>query len=572
MNRGIKLPYSVSNFEDLVTQGYHYVDKTPYIEQLENRPQKYFFFLRPRRFGKSLFISILHYYYGLEYKDKFQKLFGRYYIGQNPTPMASQYMVLKFEFTKITTDSKESTYQGFLERVKAGAKRFFDAYTSIFSASEQKTTLQKNVPADIMEELITLMLRKAPEQKLYILIDEYDHFANQLIAFQLENFKDFVSKDGFVRKFYEAIKEGTQLGVVDRLFATGITPITLDSMTSGFNIGTNLSLDLNMTELMGFTEDTVKELFELASPDKREKVTELLPLMKDWYDGYLFNDDAQNKLFNPNMVLYFLSYYQMYEKVPKEMLDVNISSDYHKVRRLMMVATPKENHETLGKIIEAEELEGLITQEFSFARLFTQHDFMSLLFYNGFLTIDYALGNIIYFRVPNYVIQKLYFDYFREILQENSQVSVNTGLITSAIASMAFKGSPQAFFDLVHTTLHQLANRDYQKFDEKYVKVIMITYMMLTNTFFMESERETPAGYLDLSFLESPNIPIQHQYIFELKYLKKEDAKQLKTKQKEAKKQLLEYVNDSAKFKKMNNLQAWTVVVVKDELTVERVK
>jgi len=572
MNQGIKLSYSISNFKDLVVQGYYYVDKTPYIEQLENMAKKYFFFLRPRRFGKSLFISMLHHYYGIEHKDKFQELFGPYYIGKNHTPMASQYMVLKFEFTKITTNSKNSTYQGFLERVKTGTKRFFDAYPSVFSATEQKNTLQKNIPADIMEELITLMMRKASNHKLYILIDEYDHFANELIAFQLENFKDFVSKDGFVRKFYEAIKEGTQLGVVDRLFATGITPITLDSMTSGFNIATNLSLDLNMTELMGFTEEVVKELFELAIPNKKEQLEEMLPLMKDWYNGYKFNDDAANKLFNPNMVLYFISYYQTYGKLPKEMLDTNIASDYHKVRRLMLVATPKENHETLDKIIEEGELEGLITRQFSFAKMFTQHDFMSLLFYNGFLTIDYALGNIIYFRVPNYVIQKLYFDYFREILQENKLVDVNTGLITSAIASMAFKGSPQAFFDLTHKTLHQLANRDYQKFDEKYVKIIMITYMMLTNTFFMQSERETPAGYLDLSFLESPNIPIQHQYIFELKYLKKENAKQLKAKQKEAKKQLLEYVEESAKLKKMDNLQAWTVVVAKDELTVERVK
>ncbi|MFK7908757.1 MAG: AAA family ATPase, partial [Chitinophagales bacterium] len=185
MNQGIKLPYSVSNFEDLVKNGYHYVDKTHYVEVLENMGERYFFYLRPRRFGKSLFISMLHHYYGLEYKDQFQELFGEYYIGQHPTPMASQYMVLEFEFTKITTVSEESTYNGFLERVRTGTKRFFAAYPNVFSVTEQKETLQKKVPADIMEEIVTLMLRKAPNRKLYVMIDEYDHFANELIAFRM---------------------------------------------------------------------------------------------------------------------------------------------------------------------------------------------------------------------------------------------------------------------------------------------------------------------------------------------------------------------------------------------------
>ena len=189
-----------------------------------------------------------------------------------------------------------------------------------------------------------------------------------------------------------------------------------------------------------------------------------------------------------------------------------------------------------------------------------------------FLTIDYEKGNLIFFKVPNYVIQKLYFDYFREILQQKQDVKMNVDVIGDAVFEMAYKGSPKAFFEVIHSILHQLANRDYQRFDEKYIKLIMITTMMLTETFHVDSERETPAGYLDLSFIERSNVPIDHQYLFELKYLKKEDAKQLKSKQKEAKKQLLEYIEDSSKFRDLNNLQAWTVVVIKDELTAERVK
>ncbi len=574
MNTPIKLPYGISNFEDLVTQGYYYVDKTDYIEKLEALPDKIFFFLRPRRFGKSLFISMLHHYYGLEHKDKFQDFFGTYYIGQNPTPLANEYLVVRFEFTQINTDSKETTLEGFLETIRNGIREFGLAYPQFFTPKEIERINKKTYPAFLMSSLILLIKEKAPQHKLYILVDEYDHFANQLIAFHLENFKDIVSRAGFMRKFYEAIKEGTALGVVDRFFSTGVTPITLDSMTSGFNIATPLTRDFFFAEMMGFTEDKVRELFRLVSPKEAGKVEEMIPVMKEWYNGYKFHEDVEytHTLYNPNMVLYFLKYYQRHRKVPVVLLDGNIASDYYKVRKLLTVETPEKNYATLRKILEGEQVRGRITAQFSFERMFTQYDFLSLLYYNGFLTIDYEKGNLIFFKVPNYVIQKLYFDYFLEILQQKQEVKMNVDVIEDAIFEMAFKGSPQAFFEVIHNILHQLANRDYQRFDEKYVKLIMITTMMLTETFHVDSERETPAGYLDLSFIERPNVPVDHQYLFELKYLKKENAKKLKSKQNEAKKHLFEYIEESQKFKFMKNLQAWTVVVIKDELTVERIK
>ncbi|MEZ4887256.1 MAG: AAA family ATPase [Chitinophagales bacterium] len=571
MNQGIKLPHSISNFEDLVTQDYYYVDKTHYIELLENTDKKYLFYLRPRRFGKSLFISILQHYYGLEYKDKFQQLFGNYYIGQHPTSTANQYMVIDFEFTKITVKTTENTEKGFLERVKAGVERFFNTYSSFFSVTEIKETLRKNVASDVMEKVVTLMLKNAPDKKLYVLIDEYDHFANELIAFQLEEFKKVVSEDGYVRKFYEAIKEGTKQGVVDRFFATGITPITLDSMTSGFNIATDLSLDLNMAEMMGFKEEVVKELFELSNPSRKEDTDKVLPLMKEWYNGYLFNEDAPNKLYNPNMVLYYLSAYQTYGKSPDEMLDTNISSDYSKVRRLLTVETPDENYESLKEIVREKKVRGSITAQFTFARKFTQDDFLSLLFYQGFLTIESKWAKEVTFRVPNYVVQELYIKYFWELLEERDGIKMKVGKIRDAVREMALKGNPHPFFQLVHEVLHQLANRDYQNFDEKYVKLIIMAQMMMTDAYYIESERETPAGYLDVSLLQRPNVPINHQYIFELKYLKKENAKRCNAEQKAAKKQLLDYIADSEKLQDLSNLQAWTVVVIKDELKVERV-
>lgn len=567
----IKLPYSVSNFNNLIEQGYYYVDKTPYIESLEKHPKKYFFYLRPRRFGKSLFISILQYYYGLEFKDKFQKLFGKYYIGQHPTPLANQYLVLLFEFTKIDTRTYESTFKGFLKIVQDGIERFGNSYQQFFTQQEIKNIIKGDFPAKLMSSLITLILKKTPNLKLYILVDEYDHFANELLAFRQSDFDEAVSKQGFVRKFYEAIKEGTHLDVVDRFFGTGVTPITLDSMTSGFNIATNLSSDLNRVELMGFTEQTVKQLFELSMPIQKKDIEKVLPILEEWYDGYKFNHEAENHLYNPNMVLYYLSHYQEYGRSPEEMLDTNIASDYHKVRRLIMIETPKANQKTLEKIILERTVRGRLNQQFSFAKKFRSNDFISLLFYHGFLTIDRKLSTWIFFKIPNYVIQKLYYDYFLELMEDRKHVNMQVEAMEDAVFEMAFKGNPHPFFDIIHNILHQLADKDYQRFDEKYVKIIMFTSLIHSEAYYVESERETPDGYLDLTLMSRPTVPVEHQYIFELKYVKKENEKQWKAKEEKAEKQLLDYIEASQRLKDLKNLQAWTVVVVKDDVKRKRI-
>ncbi|MGB1243335.1 MAG: PD-(D/E)XK nuclease domain-containing protein, partial [Chitinophagales bacterium] len=256
---------------------------------------------------------------------------------------------------------------------------------------------------------------------------------------------------------------------------------------------------------------------------------------------------------------------------PKKMLDINISSDYSKVKRLLTVETPDENYESLKELIRERQIKGGITDQFTFARNFTQDDFLSLLFYQGFLTIEDEWAGVFTFRVPNYMVQELYIKYFWELLEEKNDIQMKVGKIREAVREMALKGNPHPFFQLVHEVLHQLSNRDYQNFDEKYVKLLMMAQLMMTDAYYIESERETPAGYLDLSLLQRPNVPINHQYIFELKYLKKENAKRCNTEQKTARKQLLGYIADSKKLKNLSNLQAWTIVIIKDELKVERV-
>ena len=249
----MKLPYGISNFARLIEDGYAYVDKTRYIEQLENEPAPYIFFLRPRRFGKSLFVSMLSYYYGLEHQERFDALFGSYAIGAHPTPRANTYHVLDFEFSRIDTSTPEHTQKSFLQNVLAGVSEFEQRYDK---------TCQNYTDCDNPAEVLKAFFVTHRDKKIYLLIDEYDHFANEILSFHFEHFSDIISRNGFVRKFYETIKAATGKGIVDRLFVTGVTPITLDSLTSGFNIAQNLSTRKATNAIMGFTEQEVVGLME----------------------------------------------------------------------------------------------------------------------------------------------------------------------------------------------------------------------------------------------------------------------------------------------------------------------
>ena len=299
----IRIPYGISNFETLVSENYHYVDRTPYISKLEALGERYLFLVRPRRFGKSLFVSTLHYYYGLEHKDKFQQLFGKYYIGQYPTPSANSYLVLSLSFSSIHTDTAETTYRDFLRNIQFGVQTLMSKFPEWFDLTSISQVAELDSPSSVIQHLIKVIKTKDIPAKLYILIDEYDHFANELLAFDFSNFKNIVSKNGYVRKFYEALKEGTHLGIIDRMFITGVTPITLDSLTSGFNISAKLTTDIRFNELFGFTEEEVVavlkgiNLTESAIPATMQELT-------FWYNGYLFNKRAKSRIYNPDMIFY----------------------------------------------------------------------------------------------------------------------------------------------------------------------------------------------------------------------------------------------------------------------------
>ena len=514
-----------------------------YLEKMERKHSQYHFFLRPRRFGKSLAVSVMEYYYGIEHKADFDLLFGKYYIGQNPTPLANSYLVLKFDFSGILTSDIQSIAQGFTSKVRSGIESMMGVYRSYFDEKDRGALTYLQTPNEMLDKLFTLIESKNIPEKIFLLIDEYDHFTNEIIAFNFDNFQNIVSRNGIVRKFFEVVKTGTQSGIIDRIFITGVSPVTLDSLTSGFNIGDNLSLDLPMHDFMGFTEEETARFLSLAGiPDADLDAT--LADLRSWYNGYLFNEDAQNRLYNPDMVLYFVKEYDTLKRYPRTLLDTNISSDYGKIRRMFSVGNESGNYEVLEGIIRDGTVSAAITRQFSFEKTWTRDDFISLIFYMGLLTIEKAIFTRLTFRVPNHVIWELYFRYFQEILLTCSNLSADDLMVLDKMVELASNNNIHPLIETLETVLQRLSNRDARNFDEKYVKVALLALLVPTGVYSIFSEYAIGQEYADIvMFRRPPILEPKHQYVLELKYLKKSEAKNLGAAAEEGRRQLRRYLD-----------------------------
>jgi Predicted AAA-ATPase len=470
----IRIPYGKSDYRTLVEKKYFYEDRTSYIETLEDWDSTYLIYLRPRRFGKSLLLSTLHYYYGLQHQSAFETLFGHTFIGKNPTPEANKYMVLHFDFSSIDTSTETGVYDGFLSNVLKGVEVFLSNYDTLFTTKQTQTILSKKDPNEIVKSLFAYHAINKITPKIYVLVDEYDHFANELISFNFTHFSDIVTKNGYVRKFYEAIKMATSEGIVERIFMTGVSPITVDSLTSGFNIASNISLTPTFHQMVGFDEKEVEGI--LAGVEMpAEEVPATLNDMRLWYDGYLFSTDAPKHLYNPNMVLYFASAYKTTKAYPQDMLDPNIVSDYSKIKQIFNIQSSQNQYiDVLEALLEQGEVTATLTTQYSFERGFTKNDLISLLFYMGFLTIMGKKLGAHTFSFPNYVIKKLYSDYFFNSILEKAHLPIDNEPVNSAIREMAETGNPQAFFEQVNLILKYFSTRDKAHFNENTLKATII--------------------------------------------------------------------------------------------------
>ena len=530
-----RLSYGNSNFFSLRTENYAYVDKTLYIEMLENEGNKNQFFIRPRKFGKSLFFSMLSCYYDMLRTDSFQELFGDLYIGKNPTPRKNSYAVMEFNFSGLDTGNPEKFVNSFNGKVQILVQRFLKKYESVF---EQSDVLIGNIERNqngVASLEIAFSAAMAANVKIFVIIDEYDHFANDLIAMGVKSvYKKMVQANGVVRDFYETLKIGTS-AVVDRIFITGISPVMLDDLTSGFNIAANLTIEERYNNMLGFTRQEVDWLLKETGVNEDFINVD----MDRYYNGYLFHENATERVFNPSMILYFFDQIINTRQAPKNIIDDNLKMDYGRLQRLT------QNEANRDKLLQIVKDDGIVTKiqsKFSIDQLNHDKYFISLLFYMGLLTIEKSVLGNVRLCIPNYSIKTVLWEYLMESVQVNAGFAINTTELDESIAALALDGQVKPFVDyIVGNIFNKLSNRDLQNFDEKYIKIMILSCLFQSNVYIPISELETNNGYVDVFLNRSPLLPeVKYEWLFELKYIRSSD-KSLDAYRAEAEKQLLGY-------------------------------
>ena len=558
----LKMPYGISNYEKIINDGYYYVDKTMYIEKLENLPETNIMFLRPRKFGKTLFTSVLENYYDKNKKESFEKLYGNTYIGKNPTKLKNSYCILRFNFSGINTENEETTMKGFKEKVTISIEGFTKKYGIEFYINPEQTV------EGMTRSLIEAFKIQKPQEKIYIIIDEYDHFANELLGFNTEQFRNLVSKNGKVRKWYEILKEGTET-VVDRIFITGVAPITLDSLTSGFNIGTDITQDEEFNEMIGFTEEELKEILKNQEISLKEQ-EKIIPIMKENYDGYKFCLKAKNQIYNSNMCLYFLSRYIRLGEIPDKLIDTNIASDYSKIGKMLDLCKGENRLEILRKTVQGEPIVNTIIEKFNPAKEFTENDMISMLYYLGYLTISGELVGIPELTIPNKVMKEIYADYFMQMMDKEAEFRIDNNANQEILIQLAKEGRIDKIVEILKIYLNNLSNRDLIKFDEKYIKLIFYCIAMNIKAYSTKSEMEVNRNYPDILLVPRDSSKGYKAVMVEFKYIKKGEVAKLEDKQKEAKEQIERY-SSFEDIKDIQGLRKYTIVVATNDIYVEEI-
>ena len=559
-----RIPYGMQNFEDVIKEDCYYVDKTPFIEQIEES-NKYFFFIRPRRFGKTLTLSMLENYYDINKKDKFDEIFGKLYIGQNPTPEHNTYLIIHLNFAEVAAGLDD--YKDGLDNHCSLVFNFFcDIYAHILPA-DTKEGMEKLT--DAVSQL-RFLCQKCQEvgKKIYLFIDEYDNFTNMILAHEehLVRYRNQTHGEGYLRQFFNTIK-GAAGNTLGRVFVTGVSPVTMDDLTSGFNIGTNYSLSPDFNEMTGFTEEEVRKMLDYYGSilPFNHTTDELIKVMKPWYDNYCFAEDryGETTMYNSVMVLNFVdNYIRSNYQIPKKMVETNIRIDYDKLR--MLIRHDKEfahDASIIQQLVTQGFVIGTLNENFPAERINDPDNFLSLLFYFGMVTIDGTYKGETKFIIPNEVVRDQMYTYLLDTYKENDLVydRYSKGKLES---KLAYDGQFKPYFEYIADCLKKYSSqRDKQK-GEAFVHGFILA-MTSQNKFYRPiSELDNDGGYADI-FL-SPLCDIYKDmvdsYIIELKYSKSQTTdEQVKKLFEEASAQISRYadsdmVREAVKTTKLHKL------------------
>ena len=517
-----RIPYGVSDFVDVMERNQYYVDKTMYIPQLEEEADS-LFFIRPRRFGKSIFLSMLHAYYDCHTKDKFQQWFGNLWIGKHPTPLQGKFLVLHLDFSQVggTIEKLEDNFNSYC-RIKLDS--FVDIYRDFYSESFVGKVLASTEATEKLN-MINDENRKLGLD-VYLIIDEYDNFTNTVLNEQGENvYWAITHADGFYRDVFKMFK-----GMFERIFITGVSPVTLDDVTSGFNIGWHISTKPEFNQMLGFSQEEVRNMFayykEVGGIPATSDIEVMIDEMKPWYDNYCFSEDAlhtQSKVFNSDMVIYYLRNYIDRGEAPKQMIDPNTKTDYNKMKKLLQLdKLDGDRKGVIRTIAETGQIVTTLEETFPASRLTNPQTFTSLLFYYGMLTIKGTFGDMMILGIPNNNVRKQYYGYLLEQYQEEKFVDLNQMKIL--FTYMALEGKWREGLQFMADAYSQVSSVRDGIESERNLQGFFMAYLNLNNYYYTAPELELNHGYCDFFLL--PNLThyaTKHSYILELKVLSKKD-------------------------------------------------
>ena len=528
-----KIPYGISDFKRLKTENFYFIDKTHYIEKLENFPSSFMMFLRPRRFGKSLFVAILEAYYDIYFKDEFEAIFKDTYILNHKTKEASSYMVLRFDFSAIDIYNVEESFRYSLKLILQSFKERYNL----------EINFGNDNPISMFEDIFKYI--KKHQLNLYIMIDEYDNFANRLFLNSQEDYLNIVTKKTApFKQFFTTLKAGTSgnNAPIKRMFITGVTPMTMYDVTSGFNIGDNISLHHTFHNMVGFTQNELERILE----DYKIKDKVSIEMLQEWYDHYNFSEDSSERLYNTDMILYFVNKFLPLHKPPREMIDINVRSDYSKLRSI--IYTNKKlngNFKTMQTLIGGESIAiSNLVQDFSALDLIQENNFKSLLFYLGLITIkDRDLDLNLY--IPNETIKRIDIEFLKSALELEKVFTINISKLEEEFKKFALQGELNIFKYLATQIKENTGIRDYI-YTEQTVKSMYLAYLSLTPYYVVKSEEELNKGFADI-LLKPLNPYVEYVGLVEFKYIKRGDtptAKVIESLVKDAQKQLDDYEQD----------------------------
>ena len=521
-----RIPYGWADFRAIRLENRLYVDKTRFVHALEE--ERYVFLIRPRRFGKSCWISLLANYYDRRGADEFEAVFDGTDLGRQPTENRHRYVVLRFNFSAFdnTLDTLRERFETYCHLIVRNA---LERNRDLFPQEHTERLLSlPSIDAKLNELFLYAGDHGIP---LYVLIDEYDNFANTILAYHgAEAYQSFTHGGGFYRNFFATLKDGAghSHGGLERMFITGVSPITMDDVTSGFNIGKNISLHPEFNDMLGFTEEEVQALLEIYRDYGvfDQEVEAALEVMREWYNGYRFAKSAQGDLYNTDMVLYFLDESTPNRGMPDELIDTNVRIDYGKLRHLLTVNRQLNgNFDLLRHIIGDQQVDNDIQLSFPLDRLDRRENFLSLLHYFGLLSIREVAHGVPRLGIPNQTVKRLMYGYIRDAYDDVGLFSLDVYTFSRLVREMAYYGTWQPALDFLRDALaEQTGIRDYMD-GEKVIHGFVAAHLSMVDHFLLHSEYELNKGYADL-YLEpfiAQYSDMRYGYVLELKYLKRRE-------------------------------------------------